>query len=112
MEDSVKENAEIIKFAGKELKTASDITAVQEALFADLMAGRITPAEAKKIQREVTARIKVLGSALKTAEQAMKLNKLLGPKRSPSATPKERDTGHQKARQTLSSLTFRLTSHT
>ena len=65
----MKETAEILKLKGKELKTASDITAVQEALMMDLIAGRITPAEAKKIQREVTARIKVIGAALKTGQQ-------------------------------------------
>jgi hypothetical protein len=71
----MKANAEILKFAGRELKAVSDISAVHEALMYDLIAGNITPAEAKKIQKEVDKRINGIKSALKTLEQWSKLQK-------------------------------------
>ena len=69
----MKDAARILKFKGKELRTPADVIAVSEALIADLLSGDITPAEHRKIQREITARTKVFGSMVKILETRQKL---------------------------------------
>lgn len=72
----MKPTARILRLKGKELRTSAEITAAEEALMADLIAGEITPAESRRIQRELTEKIKGLASALKTASQLTVLNEL------------------------------------
>jgi hypothetical protein len=71
----MKPTARILKFRGKELRTPADITQVHEALIADLVSGEITPADHRKIQREITERIKTFGSMLKVLDSWQKLNR-------------------------------------
>jgi hypothetical protein len=72
----MKDTAEILKFKGKELKTAADINAVSEALMCDLLSGAVTPREARKIQKEINERLKLFGSAIKILKLEAALMKL------------------------------------
>ena len=72
----MKETAQVLKFKGKELMTAADINAVLEAVACDLASGDVTPAEARKIQNEVSKRIKVVAEALKTGQNSATLRSL------------------------------------
>jgi len=72
----MKETARILRFKGKDLRTAAEITAAEEALMADLMAGEITATESRRIQMELTRRIKAISSAEKTAGQLMTLKEM------------------------------------
>ena len=74
----MKETAQVLKFKGKELITAADINAVLEAVACDLASGDVTPAEARKIQNEVSKRIKVVAEALKTGQNSATLRSLAG----------------------------------
>jgi hypothetical protein len=76
-EHHMKEGAYILKYKGKELRTPADVSAVQEALFNDLAAGNVTPAEARKIQKEIRPILKRFKSMLKTLDQAAKFHKLM-----------------------------------
>ena len=72
----MKETAQVLKFKGKELMTAADIIAVLEALARDLASGDLTPAEARKIQNEVSKRIRAVAEALKTGQNSATLRSL------------------------------------
>ena len=72
----MKESAHILKYKGKVLKTLADVSAVQEALMRDLIAGDITPSEAKKIQKEIKPVIERFRSAVRTAGLQVMLNSL------------------------------------
>jgi hypothetical protein len=71
----VKETAQILRFKGKVLRTPADINEVSEALIVDLLSGDITPAEHRKIQKEVTAKINSFGAILKTLQAWQKLDR-------------------------------------
>jgi hypothetical protein len=72
----MKPRARILAFKGRDLRTAAELAAAEEALMIDLMAGDITPAESKKIQSELTQRIKAIGSAFKTAGELIALKRM------------------------------------
>ena len=72
----MKETAQVLKFKGKELMTAADINAVLEAVACDLASGDLTPAEVRKIQNEVSKRIKVVAEALNTGQNSATLRSL------------------------------------
>jgi hypothetical protein len=71
----MKDSARILKFKGKELRTPADVITVNEALIVDLLSGDITPAEHRKIQREITGSTKVFCSIVKVLETQQKLQK-------------------------------------
>jgi hypothetical protein len=77
----MKNDARILKFHGKDLRTASDLTAAMEALMSDVVTGRITPAEAKKLQKEINARIGAIEAAMKTARHFNAFRKLMAKKK-------------------------------
>jgi hypothetical protein len=65
----MKGTARIVKFKGKEMKSAADLKAALEALMADLVSGAVKPGEAKKIQKEIDARLRARRGALETDQQ-------------------------------------------
>jgi hypothetical protein len=72
----MKETALILRFKGKDLRTAADIAAADAALMADLIAGEITATETRRIERELATRINAISSGLKTAGQLMTLEEM------------------------------------
>ena len=67
----MKETAQVLKFKGKEVMTAADINAVLEAVACDLdLRRRDTSRSTRKIQNEVSKRIKVVAEALKTGQNS------------------------------------------
>ncbi|HLN88015.1 MAG TPA: hypothetical protein VK200_16165 [Candidatus Limnocylindrales bacterium] len=72
----MKETALILRFKGKDLRTAADIAAADAALMADLIAGEITATETLRILRELATRKKAISSGLTTAGQSMTLKEM------------------------------------
>ena len=87
----MKPDARILKFQGMELTKASDIAAVEEALMTDLVTARITPTEARKIQKEVNAMIEILKTTMKVGKQFLRFQRLTSrEKSSKNARPHHR----------------------
>lgn len=86
----MKTGARILKFHGKDVRTASDLTAAMEALMSDIVTGRITRPQAKTIQKQINARIKAVEAALKKASQFDALRKLLAEKETVSLNIRQR----------------------
>ena len=72
----MKDGAKILRFKGRELRTINDINLVQEAIIQDLVAGDITPREAKVIQKEIKGRIDTVKAAMKTLSLMATLDRL------------------------------------
>jgi hypothetical protein len=72
----MKATAQILKYRGRALKSAADMTGALEALMADLSNGDITPAEHRRIQNEINQKIRAATSALKTVAHLRQLEKL------------------------------------
>jgi hypothetical protein len=73
----MKPTARILKFKSKVLRTPDDVSQVNEALFNDLLDGRVTPAEAKKLQREIKPVIDSFRTTLRAAVLQDELRKRL-----------------------------------
>ena len=64
----MKNTAEIFAFRGKELRTVRDLSGAQLALFHDMKAGAVTPAESRVVQEELSARVREFVAILKAAK--------------------------------------------
>ena len=72
----MKNQARILKYKGKELKTTSDIKGAVSTLMADIISGDITPKEARTIQKEINEKIKIIDQRLKITKLARRLKTL------------------------------------
>jgi hypothetical protein len=73
---TMQDAARILKFKGKELRTAADVAAAYEALYNDRIAGSVTPAEARKIGRQLREKAKQFGAVLRTLRNLKALTDL------------------------------------
>ena len=72
----MKDTARILKYRGRDLKSVADVTGAMQALAADLLNGDITPAEHRRIQKEINQRIRSVAEALKTVARLQQLEKV------------------------------------
>ena len=72
----MKQNAAILKFDGKEIKTLDDHMEVLSALLRDMTLGAISMAESKLIQKQTRAMMKEFAAKAKEAKEAKDKTKL------------------------------------
>jgi hypothetical protein len=72
----MKPDARILKYRGKEIRTAADIKGVSEALIQDLVERKVSPKESRPIQKEIDQRIKSVMDGIKIPKGFAKLHSL------------------------------------
>jgi len=72
----MKPDARILKYRGKEIRTAADIKALSEALRQDILEQKVSPMESRPIQKEIGQRMKAIMEGIKVPARFAKIHSL------------------------------------